>query len=243
LFARLIEDLVVFEDVDPNRVFLMGYSAGGDGVYKLAPRMADRWAAAAMMAGHPNGVSPLGLRNIAFTIHVGANDAAYDRNKLAAQWESDLAALHASDPAGYTHLVKIYPGKGHWLDREDSAAVPWMARFTRDPLPKRVVWKQDGVTHRRFYWLAVDSDQARTDTEIIADLDDQRIDIKSEGLTRLIVRLNDQMLDLDRSIAITASGKEVFRGTSPRTIDTLARTLGEYGDPKGVFSIEILVQW
>ncbi|MGA2498743.1 MAG: polyhydroxyalkanoate depolymerase, partial [Tepidisphaeraceae bacterium] len=33
MFARLIEDLIVFEDVDPNRVYIMGYSAGGDGVY------------------------------------------------------------------------------------------------------------------------------------------------------------------------------------------------------------------
>ena len=41
---------------------VVGYSAGGDGVYQLAPRMADSWAAAAMMAGHPNGVSPLSLR-------------------------------------------------------------------------------------------------------------------------------------------------------------------------------------
>ena len=37
---RLIENLVVFEGVDPNRVYLLGYSAGGDGVYQLAPRMA-----------------------------------------------------------------------------------------------------------------------------------------------------------------------------------------------------------
>jgi predicted peptidase len=37
LFQRLIENLIVFEEVDPNRVYLMGYSAGGDGVYQLAP--------------------------------------------------------------------------------------------------------------------------------------------------------------------------------------------------------------
>ena len=51
LFDRLIENLIVFEGVDSNRVYLLGYSAGGDGVYQLAPRMADRFAAAAMMAG------------------------------------------------------------------------------------------------------------------------------------------------------------------------------------------------
>ena len=84
LFARLIEDLIVLEEVDPNRVYIMGYSAGGDGVYALAPRMAARLAAASMMAGHPNDTSPLGLRNLPFAIHVGALDGGYGRNKVAA---------------------------------------------------------------------------------------------------------------------------------------------------------------
>ena len=53
--------MIMLYEVDPNKVYLMGYSAGGDGVYQLAPRMADRFAAAAMMAGHPNETSPLGL--------------------------------------------------------------------------------------------------------------------------------------------------------------------------------------
>src|SRR5690606_8247408 len=107
-----------------------------DGVYQVAPRMADRFAAASMMAGHPNEASPAGLRNLPFSIHMGANDGAYDRNKKAAEWGERLAALKKDDPAGYEHWVKIYPGKGHWLNREDAAALPWMAKFTRNPLPE-----------------------------------------------------------------------------------------------------------
>jgi poly(3-hydroxybutyrate) depolymerase len=47
----------LFRGVNPDKVYLLGYPAGGDGVWQLAPRMADRFAAAAMMAGHPNGAS------------------------------------------------------------------------------------------------------------------------------------------------------------------------------------------
>ena len=71
----------------------MGYSAGGDGVYQLAPRMADRFAAAAMMAGHPNETSPAGLRNIGFAIHMGALDVAYNRNEIARRWGVMLDSL------------------------------------------------------------------------------------------------------------------------------------------------------
>ncbi|HEV3022178.1 MAG TPA: glycosyl hydrolase family 18 protein [Pirellulales bacterium] len=245
LFDRLIEDLIVFEDVDPNRVYLLGYSAGGDGVFKLAPRMADRWAAAAMMAGHPNGASPVNLRNVAFTIHVGGNDAAYDRNKVAGQWQQELAALHAGDPAGYTHLVKIYPNKGHWLDGEDAAAVPWMASFSRNPLPKRVVWK-DGVTKARFYWLAIAEGQ-RAGAEIVAELSGGRISIQPKGheaapeLKGLVIRLNDQMLDLNMPVRVTVGSSEVFRGMAPRTIGVLHRTLAERGDPTAMFSSEVAI--
>ena len=81
----------------------MGRAAGGDGIYQVAPRMADRFAAAAMSAGHPNEASPLGLRNIGFTIHMGENDYQYDRNKVAVQWGNQLAELRGKDPGGYRH--------------------------------------------------------------------------------------------------------------------------------------------
>ena len=113
LFDRLLEDAFVLGEVNPNRVYIMGYSAGGDGVYQLAPRMADRWAAASMMAGHPNDASPLGLRNIGFTIHVGALDDGFNRNKVAVEWGQKLDLLQQADPAGYARTTCSFtPGAG-----------------------------------------------------------------------------------------------------------------------------------
>jgi hypothetical protein len=72
----------VFKDiVNPNKVFLTGFSAGGDGIYHMAPRMADYLAGAAMMAGHPNNVELENVRNIAFSIQVGEQDKSYNRNE------------------------------------------------------------------------------------------------------------------------------------------------------------------
>jgi hypothetical protein len=244
LFDRLIENLIVIEDVDPNRVYILGYSAGGDGVYQLAPRMADRLAAAAMMAGHPNDALPLGLRNIGFTIHVGGRDAAYKRNEVAAEWEKKLDELRKGDPDGYAHLVKIYPDKPHWLNREDAAALPWMAKFVRNPTPNKLVWKQDDVTHRRFYWLAVDADQEKKGTEILASVSKnsgQQVELQSADVTKVRVRLDDRILDLDKAVTITANGKQAFQGIVPRTIATLAQTLSERGDPLGTFCGEVEV--
>ena len=242
LFDRLIENLIVFEEVDPDRVYLMGYSAGGDGVYQLAPRMADRLAAAAMMAGHPNETSPLGLRNLPFTIHMGGKDAAFGRNQTAAAWETMLAELRAKDPEGYPHLVTIHADKGHWMDREDAVAVPWMMQYRRNPFPNRVVWKQDDVTHDRFYWLALDAGERKAASEIVASRDGQSIDVASAQVGRVRVLLNDAMVDLDEPVVITSAGKPVVTARVRRTIATLARTLAERGDPRSMYDGELAVE-
>ena len=240
-FDRLIENLIVFEDVDPNRVYVMGYSAGGDGIYQLAPRRADRWAAAAMMAGHPNDASPLSLRNIGFTLHMGGRDSAYKRNQVARNWKEKLAQLRTADPQGYRHLVQIHEDKGHWMDREDAVAVPWMAKFRRDPFPKRIVWKQDDVSHVRFYWLAVSQDQRRGRSQVIAVRKQQLIELDSQDVQRVIVRLNDKMLNLDQPVQIQSGGRMIYDQRLDRTIATLAQTLAERGDPRSVFSAQVEV--
>ena len=71
MLEYIIQSFLVLNEVNPNKVFITGYSAGGDAVYKLAPRMADKLAGAAMCAGHPNGASMLSLRNCFFSIQVG----------------------------------------------------------------------------------------------------------------------------------------------------------------------------
>lgn len=242
LFARLIEDLIAIENVNPNRVYVMGYSAGGDGVYQIGPRMADHWAGAAMMAGHPNGVSLLSLRNCPFALQVGANDSAYDRNRVGREYGDELARLRQADPEGYRHFVKIHEGKGHWMNLEDKAAIPWLAELPRNPLPDRVVWKQTGTPHDRFYWLAVPAESAKVDSLVTARRRGQTIDIETaDQVDNLRVRLDDRMVDLDQPVIMTHAGRELFRGIAPRTIRTLLRTLIGRGDPELVFCAEISV--
>ena len=238
LFERLIENFVALEGIDPNRVYVMGYSAGGDGVYQLGPRMADHWAAAAAMAGHPNDAQPLSLRNIGFTIHVGELDTAYDRNLVAVEWQTQLEQLQADDPEGYVHHVEVHPGMPHWMDLQDAVAVPWMAAFTRNPVPDRVVWYQDDITHSRFYWLA-DPNPTR-ETLVVAQLVNQTVEIDSADVSPVVVRLRDDMLDLDQPVTVMLNGGAVFEGIVPRTILTLHETLSERGDPELVFSGEVV---
>tara|TARA_B100000963_G_scaffold23641_1_gene17672 strand:+ start:51 stop:2366 length:2316 start_codon:yes stop_codon:yes gene_type:complete len=239
LFDRLISNFVIMRGVDPDRVYLMGYSAGGDGVYQLAPRMADRFAAAAMMAGHPNNASPLGLRNLPFMIFMGGKDGAYSRNKVAAKWGEMLGKLREEDPSGYDHKATIYPQHGHWMNGDDREALPWMIERVRDPWPKRVVWHQSGRTHERFYWLQVPKGVAKGGQKIEAEVKGQQVTIRSEGAKEIILRLSDRLMNLDEAFSVKVDGVEVFKGKVERKAQVIWDSLKQRLDPNTVATAEL----
>jgi len=242
MFARLVEDFVALEGVNPDKVYILGYSAGGDGVYQMAPRMADWWAGAAMMAGHPNGVPLLSVRNVPFALQVGAKDNAYNRAKIGAEYGEQLAKLRKEDPKGYENFVRIREGKGHWMNLEDKEALPWMAKFDRNPVPDRVVWKQTGTPHDRSYWLAVPKGKAKGGSLVVAERAANKITItKAEDVERLVIRLDDRMIPFQGPVVVEQAGKILHSAPVTRTIATLAKTLADRGDPKLMFDAEVEV--
>jgi len=231
MFAHLIESMVALRGVNPDKVYLMGYSAGGDGVWQLAPRMADRYAAAAMMAGHPNEAQLFGLRNLPFAIFMGENDAAVNRNKVAAQKSAEIADLHKADPEGYVHLSRIYPGLGHWMNLKDAEGVPWMAKFTRNPWPQKIVWYQDDITHQRFYWLRLPEGAAMKDQKINAEIKARSIRLTGDVPPGTQILLSDKLINLDEPIEISVNDKATFTTKPVRSIKTIRAALQERLDP------------
>lgn len=241
LLARLIRALVAAGTVDPDQVYLMGYSAGGDGVYALAPRMAYRFAAAAMMAGHPNGVSMESLRNLPFAIHVGADDDAYDRAGVAREYGEKLDALQAADPDGYAHQVQVHEGKGHWMDLDDRVAVPWMEQFARDPFPEKIVWRLSGQHHGSFYWIALPEGGKDGDL-ITAEREGQTVTLDGPSGRVIAVRLSDEMLDMDQDVVIRASdGTELFSGGVARSQAAIEASISALGDEAAITMAEVIV--
>lgn len=167
-YDRIIENMIAFGEVDPNRVYILGYSAGGDAAYQIPARMPDRWAAAGMSAGHPNGVPPDNYAALAFLIQVGEKDSAYKRNQVAAEYGVKLKKLAADNPGLYRHAAYIHKGRSHgimdhgpagtkqkvfadpsaWLEKGpraptselDCHSIRWLDQFTRTPLPGKIIW-------------------------------------------------------------------------------------------------------
>jgi hypothetical protein len=241
LLDSLIRYGVVLEDVNPNKVYILGYSAGGDGVYQLAPRMADRWAAASMMAGHPGDANALNLRNLPFAIFMGGMDTAYHRNSLAISFNQKLDSLHRLDPDGFVHDFHLYADKAHWMDRRDTIAIPWMSSFKRNPFPKRVIWVEDDRVQHRFYWLSAPASAQTKGSAADVSIQGNEIYINKNTFSKLYLNLNDQLLDLDKPVSVTVGGRVVFRKRIKRTLATISSTIREYQDPSMVFSAKLIL--
>ena len=239
-FEILIRTAVVKMDVNPNKVYLLGYSAGGDGVWRMAPRMADSWAASSMMAGHPGEASQVNLRNVPFMIWVGENDTDYQRNLRAKGKGIVMDQLQASDPAGYIHETHIVAGAGHWMNLVDAAALPWMAKYKRNPLPPKIVWQQEEVTRTSMYWLALDKEAVTIaqGMKVIASYQGNTISIDSCDYPALLIRLNDKMMNLDLPVTVKYKDMVLFAGIVPWNQNVAERT-AERGDPDLVFCSEL----
>lgn len=273
LYDRLIENLIAFNDVDPNRVYLMGFSAGGDGVYGITSKMPDRFAAANMSAGHPNGLPLWNLYNMPFLIQVGELDSAYERNTVDAQYGLLLDEYHETLGGGYEHATYIHKDQGHnfidngamdqkviediagWLEtgespviEVDTNAVRFLEQYVRDPLPERVVWdltqRADERLGESFYWLQ--ADKGNKEGTIVASYDKETNSIHVEQCSvpgEVTFLLNNDMLDLFKPVTVNTPDGNSTEITVTPDIDLLQKTTEERGDYNYQFAAEITVDF
>ena len=266
LYDKLIETMILTQNIDPNRVYLEGFSAGGDGVYAISPRMADRFAAANMSSGHPNGISLVNLYNLPIQLQAGEFDTAYDRNTVTAEYGIYLDELQAAEPDGYVHRVLIHLNKGHnypdyeatkqsvienyaqWLSggevkyvRIDCFPPHWMRDFTRDPLPARVIWDLSTRAELRrtdsFYYLSAPRDAKGVLR--VTNAGDNRFEIDaSEFEGEFAIWLNEDMVDFSRPVVFVLNGAEIEKTLEP-SLEILKQTTYERGDPNWQFEARV----
>lgn len=168
-------------------------------------------------------------------IWMGELDAAYQRNEQAVAKGRVMDELQQAMPEGYVHETHIVAGKGHWMDRADTLAVSWMPRFTRNPLPKHVIWQQEEVTRPYLYWLSVNALRARQGMRVDARVEGNTIRILRSDYRKLRIYLNDELVDLDKKVRVVYGDEVLFSGRLRRTLGMMANTLEERGDVNWIF--------
>lgn len=262
IYDTVIKRAILFRNVDPNRVYIMGISEGGYGTYRLAPFMADVFAGGSAMAagGMVENCPPENLLNTAFRTDVGEQDHAYKRQEYAVKYHKVLDNFDEINGSVADHQIEVQLGKGHGIDYQ--AGPTWLVDQVRKPYPKKIVWtvqalhntfrknhfwfgykKQPEVKGRFFFTATYNRDKnvvkVKAEQEVLNTTKGKR-----ESLTdnTLYIYLNDKMVDLDKPVTVFLNGKKVYKRIVARKLSNLMQSTAERGDPNFVFPGKITLK-
>ena len=240
LIARLIRQLLVCEEVNPDKVFLIGYSHGGYGAFAIGPKMADRFAAIHSSAAAPTDgqSSPKNLLNTPFTFMVGEHDLAYGRLKRCLAFDQAVKRLRADSKDKYPVRMFLQKGFGHGglPDRDQLAKI---LPAVRNPIPDSIVWEPtDSVVHR-FSWLEIPEPAKKQ--LVKAAKKGNRFEIKLTGIESLELYLDERMIDYRKPVVIEVNGKVALDRAMIPSLPVLCRSLLERGDPRFAFASKVSV--
>jgi poly(3-hydroxybutyrate) depolymerase len=239
-------------NVDHNRVYLSGFSAGGFGSWWFSLRYPDWWAAVMPMAGGP----PANWGERGPYEHVGKlpywvwhgdedKDVPVELDRKGVEWLRKLGT-----PCEY----KEYKGGDHntWFGKDPEIAKivqDVVAKQRRIVWPKRVVWTWDalflktfpGITLRRGAWwleMVEHGDTARIEAELV---EPNVVDVKVKAVTKFRILVFANVFDLTKEITVRVGGAEAWKGVVEIDYATLLSEFNARPDPDRLVCGEIVV--
>lgn len=228
LIENLIHQFLVFGDVNPNKVFIMGYSHGGYGAFAIGPKIPDRFAAIHASAAAPTDgeTSAVTLRNTRFTFMVGENDNAYGRRERCERFAKQIEELKQGRDDIYPVEFLFQPGYGHG-GLPDRDMIGQMYQYTRNPTPRHLTWEMTDRVVKNFFWLQVDRPDKGKFVEAVCK--DNRIVIEMRNVDQLTVWFDHRLIDPTRPVTIEAWGRTIEVDDPPQ-LERLCQSLRRRGD-------------
>jgi len=228
LIEALIRQEVRYADVDPDRVYLIGYSHGGYGAFAIGPNIPYRFAAVHASAAAPTGgiTNAINLRNTPFSAMIGEHDEAYGRIERCRAFAAEVAAIEASYGVDWGTVVDERAGFGHG-GLPDRDKLRDLLPLVREPSPRALSWKPLGGVVRDHFWLHLPAPQSGQHIE--ARVEDNRVELTTEGVEELVVGLDARLVDFSRPVTLARDGEERTLELTP-SFRVLLETLEERGD-------------
>lgn len=237
LTENLIREFVLAAGVNPNKVFLMGYSHGGYGAFFIGPQMADRFAAIHASAAAPSTGNEVGknLLNTRFSFMVGEQDRMYGRHDRCVAFDKYMRDLRGNRKDVYPVTFELIKGAPH-SGLPDRHKIKDMIDAVRSPVPREVRWQTSYDVVKSLYWLHVP--KPGNNKEVTATCRDNLLTIESPNLDELHVYLDQRLVDYAKPLAIDACGQKSTQTLKP-SLRTLCETLAERGDPELMFATKL----
>jgi hypothetical protein len=238
LVANLIRQFLFFSDVDPNKVFIMGYSHGGYGAFAIGPKMPDRFAAIHASASAPTDgeTTAKTLRNTVFTYMMGEKDTMYGRIDRCRKFDQAVQELRAKHTNAYPVVMQFVPNNGHG-GLPDRDKIVQMYPHTRNPVPTELTWLMTDKVITDFYWLHVPT--AGKKREIEATCRDNRLIVSTTtNVPSVTVLLDSRLIDFSKPVTVEFDGEKSSHKLQP-SLRTLCETLLRRSDSELAFTAAI----
>lgn len=238
LVANLIGQFLLFGDVDPNKVFIMGYSHGGYGAFAIGPKMPDRFAAIHASASAPTDgeTTPKTLRNTIFTCMVGEKDTMYGRLERCQKFDAAIKTLRGDRTDIYPVTIEVIAGNGH-TGLPDRDKITAMYPAVRRPVPRELTWQMTDKVIRDFFWLHSPTPWKKF--EIEATCRDNRITVTTPtNLVAASVFLDSRLVDFSKPVTLELNGKVTTHKPQP-SLRVLCESMIRRGDPELAFTAKL----
>ena len=238
LVDNLIRQFLLFGDVDPDKVFIMGYSHGGYGAFAIGPKMPDHFAAIHASAGAPTDgeTTAKTLRNTIFTYMIGENDHAYGRLDRDRAFDEKVKKLRGDRTDIYPVTMEFEPGYNH-PNLPDREKIKDMYPAVRNPVPRELTWEMTDKVIKNFFWLQTPDPGKKHEIDAICR--DNHITVTTTtNVTAADVLLDSRLVDFSQPVIIEVNGHSSTRKLKP-SLATFCQTLEEHGDPEMAFSARV----
>ena len=272
-YEKLFRQALLREQVNPNRLYVLGISEGGYGSQRFASFYADYLAAAGPMAGgEPLKNAPVeNCRHIGFSFLTGALDKGFYRDVLTTYTKEAFDSLQRIYPDDFKHRIELVPNRAHGIDYRPTT--PWLKTFVRDPWPKNFIWEDyemDGRHRKGFYNILVlkrPDDKLRTRYDVKIENNVVNVKVQQVQYTttekdpywgiemkflrsylpatkgKFIFYLNEHLVDLNEKVVVYVNDKEVFNGKLKCNSAHMANSLSAFYDPQRIYPAAVEVEY
>jgi predicted esterase len=219
----VLKDAMTRANIDANRVYVNGFSNGGNGAWYYGEYHPGIFAAMCTRGG--GNPMPGMLRNL---LHVPAYIVHGEKDSVI-RVDSDRRDAAALETLGYEVVYTEVPGGRHKpFNEENPKILDFYRKHPRDPWPKELkILPRPDRKRMRILWLEIPEGAGTSPVEA-AVKDGNTIEIR--GATRVVLWLSDDLVDLDKEVIVKLNGAEAFRGKAERRLKTLVADLRERMD-------------
>jgi predicted esterase len=209
--------------IDTDRVYLSGFSMGGDAAWDIALAHPDLWA----------GVIPIAATSDRYCSLYWENAKLLPLYFVGGEMDGNKMARNAMDldrylKRGFNATVVEYQGRGHeHFSDEIQRIFEWMGRMKRDFFPREFQASTMRPWDNFFWWVELDQLPPRSivypldwppgrgvlPAETTASITPTNGLYVRTGAARVTIWLSPEMLNFDRRATITVNGDRVSLGT------------------------------